>query len=147
MRWFLLISNCSYIKRVELNRVWKSRVLWLILGQNSQFLVLDTYDSAQHVILWAFQPVNIPLLHQNSKSFQTRPQQDFFRAFQPVNIPQLHQNSKCFQTYPQQEISDYREGGRVGVEEVEAIPVTDINMDFNTQLSPEVTNYTYFKFD
>ena len=55
--------------------------------------------------------------------------------------------SECFQTYPQQEISENREGGRVGVEEVEAIPVTDINMDFNTQLSPEVTNNTYFKFD
>ena len=55
--------------------------------------------------------------------------------------------SECFQTYPQQEIGDYREGGRVGVEEVEAVQVTDINMDFNTQLSPEVTNYTYFKFD
>ena len=57
--------------------------------------------------------------------------------------------SEYFQTYPQQEIGDYREGGRVVVEEeVEAIPVTDINMDFNTQLSPEVTNYkTFFKFD
>ena len=31
--------------------------------------------------------------------------------------------------------------------EVETIPVTDINMDFNTQLSPEVTNYIIcFKF-
>ena len=54
--------------------------------------------------------------------------------------------SEYFQTYPQQEIGEYREGGRVGVEEVEAIQVTDINMDFNTQLSPEVTDYTYFKF-
>ena len=65
------------------------------------------------------------------------------------NSQHITSASECFQTYPQQEIGDYREGGRVvGVEEVEAIPVTDINMDFNTQLSPEVRNYTtYFKFD
>ena len=49
-----------------------------------------------------------------------------------------------FQAPIQQDFGDFRDGDRAELvgeeEEVEELTVTDINMDFNAQLSPEVTN-------
>ena len=51
-----------------------------------------------------------------------------------------------FQAPIQQDFGDFRDGdraelvGEVEEGEAEELTVTDINMDFNAQLSPEVTN-------